>query len=129
MKSKKLELGVVCGYYTSNGFTTRYTEYMDFEAPDEIQSQLKEDEEFDGTVYRTIDGKLFLTDKDANAHQATLKIPELDEVLELLDKVKILCDLNKDKSPLLKTIKNVIDELNGDAGEALLDKYYDSSCY
>lgn len=112
------------GYYYDTGFSTRYQEYGERETPPGL-----EDGDYDCEVYMTTDGKFFGDHEKAEAHQKTVNIPELDEVGELLEKVKVLCETHKDKSPLFSTIKNVIKEMGHDAGNEMLDKYYDSTCW
>lgn len=111
-------------YYEDSGFTTRYNDYASITTPPGL-----EDEDIDYEVYMTADGKFFGNYDKAKKHAETLNIPELDEVNELLEKVKILCETHKDKSPLLASVKSVIKEMESDAGSEMLDKYYDSTCW
>ena len=116
------------GYYTEDGFTTRYNEWME-----EIKPPGMSDEEYEnrtyGTIFRTTDGKLFGDRKEANNHQETINIPELNDIAEKIQELIILCESVKEKSPLVISIKDALCKLNGDGGAYMLDKYYDSTCY
>lgn len=125
--------GVTSGYLTDYGFTTRYNEYESYyssDLDDDVIATNEEKEAWEAgdELYRTADGKLFLNYKTATEYAKTVEIPELNEVIELLEKAKILCEKYKDKSPLFSTMLNVFDEMKNDGGESMLDKYYDSSC-
>ena len=114
-------------YYEDSGFCTRYNDYGTSVKPPGVTDE--EYKDFDYEVYMTTDGKYFVNYDKAKAHQETLNVPELDEIGELLEKVKILCETNKDKSPLFATIKDAVSKLSGDGGSYMLDKYYDSTCW
>lgn len=118
------------GYYQNGEFTSRRNYYDSVEVPPGFDLTEKEQEEFDDgdqQVYRTTDGKLFLDYQKAQDHAKTVSVPELDEVMELLAKVQVLCDLNKGKSPVLETIKDAVSKIQSDP-DYLMDKYYDSTC-
>jgi hypothetical protein len=132
-KGEVMKLSVQSGYLTSDGFTTRSNDYMDTaDLPSDAIATEEEKEAYaegDNEVYRTADGKIFLDYTKAKAYQETLELPELNEVLEALEKVKVLCTLYKDKSPIFDTITDAVNQLQSDGGEELMDKYYDSTCW
>lgn len=109
-----------------------YDEYADAaeELPDYVIGTPEEKEAYETyeVVYQTADGKIFLNPDTAQKHNDSLDIPELNEVLELLEKAKVLCHVSKDKAPALARIQDVLDKIDGDGGSSLMDKYYDSTC-
>ncbi len=131
---------VVQGYLVEGGeFKTNpnwnYESFDSFEDLDEelqerFKSQLRDGDSLEddlGEIYQTLDGQLFVYEDLAKKHAKTVKTPELDEVLELIQKAKILCDANKTK-PGLGTVLHLLNEILDDGGAALLDKWYDSTC-
>jgi hypothetical protein len=86
-----------------------------------------EDEWYD-EFYRTTDGKIFYSKSNADAHQATLETPELDEVADKLNEALILAKANLGKSHVFKSIVDSIQHIDGDGGDYLMGKYYDSTC-
>ena len=112
-------------YYEEAGFSTRYYEYDSSVCPPGL-----DEEKYDGDeVHRTLDGKFFLDYDEAKKHAETINIPELAEISDQIEQLKIVCTQNKKISPVFETITAVLTQLSGDAGNTMLEKYYDSTCY
>lgn len=124
---------IVSGYVVYGKFTVRMNYYQspDEELPDGVIGTDDEFESYkegdDREVVRTADGKLFLNSQTAKEYAKNLVISELDEVLDLLNKAKLLALANKDKSPVLNTIADALDSVIENPDE-LMEKYYDSTC-
>lgn len=132
-----MKLEVQFGYLVDGEFTTRVNynwQSPDSELPKGVVATKEEveaykNEETDREVYRTADGKFFLDFTAAKEHNKTVKIKELDEVMEQIEKLKILCEAGKSKAPVLATIQDALGQLSKDGGETMMDKYYDSTCW
>lgn len=115
---------VQSGYYTRVGFTTRLKDWVTPVTPPGMNQ-----DDYDGDeVYRAADGKVFTDYDKAKKYNETLTIPELDEVFEQIEKLKLLCLASKDKAPVLETIADGLGTLAKDP-DYMMDKYYDSTCY
>lgn len=129
-----MKLEVQEGYIFDEGFSTRYNEYAERveELPKDVEATDEERQQYlDGdldVVYRTADGKIFADYEKSKVYQKKLKLPELEEVLEALEKIKFLCEKNKKSSPLLGAIGSAVAKLATGEGDELMDKYYDSTC-
>ena len=78
--------------------------------------------------WRTTDGKIFADYDTAVEHEKTVEIPELHELADKLNEALIFADKNKSKSHIFKTVASVLKRVNGDGGDYMMQKYYDSTC-
>lgn len=57
------------------------------------------------------------------------KTAEMKEVLELLEKAKVLCEVNKEKDDGLNKVKEILDVVTDGDTDYLLEQYHNSNCY